>query len=50
MSEHFIRLGMTDDMRQQIEAWRAKQLQETGSIPSFSEAVRLLIAQSLSHG
>lgn len=43
MSDHFIRLGMSNDMKAKIEEWRSKQLAETGSIPSFSEAVRQLV-------
>lgn len=48
MSEYFFRLGMTDDMRRQIEAWRAENPDpETGKIASFAEACRQLIAAGL---
>lgn len=47
VSEHFMRLGMTEEMRQRIEAWRAAQIATAGSIPSFSGAVRLLIERGL---
>ena len=46
-SEHFMRLGMTDDMRQRIEHWRVEQLEHLGRVPSFSEAVRELIERGL---
>jgi hypothetical protein len=47
VSEHFIRLGMSEDMRMRIEAWRMECLKDTGKVPSFSEAVRQLIDKSL---
>lgn len=47
VSEHFIRLGMSEDMRLRIEAWRMESLKDTGKVPSFSEAVRQLIDKSL---
>lgn len=50
MSEHFIRLGMSEDMRMQIEAWRIGQLKDMGKVPSFSEAVRQLIEKGLFNG
>lgn len=50
MSEYFIRLGMSEDMRMQIEAWRIGQLQVIGKIPSFSEAARQLIEKGLFDG
>lgn len=45
MSEYFIRLGMTLDMKTKIESWRAEQQKSTGTVPSFSEACRQLIKQ-----
>lgn len=50
VSEHFMRLGMSDRMRQQIEDWRAANRKEDGGIMSFSDAVRTLINQGLSNG
>lgn len=50
VSEHFIRLGMSEDMRMQIEAWRIGQLKDMGKVPSFSEAVRQLIEKGLFNG
>lgn len=48
VSEYFFRLGMTDEMRRQIEDWRAEnQDPETGKVPSFAEACRQLIAAGL---
>jgi hypothetical protein len=49
VSDHFIRLGMSEDMRMRVEAWRMKCLQETGRVPSFSEAIRQLVDKGLDH-
>ena len=43
VSEHYMRLGMTEQMRKSIDAWRISRLEIDGRIPSFSEAVRALI-------
>ena len=45
--DHFIRLGMTESFRLRIEKWRAKQVEATGRMPSFSDAVRQLAERSL---
>ena len=48
VSEHFMRLGMTNAMKARIEKWRADRLADEGAIPSFSDAVRQLIERGLS--
>lgn len=48
LSEHYIRLGMSLDMKAKIELWRGKQAAELGKVPSFSEACRQLIEKGLS--
>lgn len=45
--DHFIRLGMTPAMANEIERWRAKQGLATGKVPSFSDAVRQMIQRVL---
>lgn len=45
--DHFIRLGMTDSFRLRVERWRAQQVEKTGKMPSFSDAVRQLAERSL---
>lgn len=45
--DHFIRLGMTESFRLRVERWRAQQLEKTGKVPSFSDAVRQLAEQTL---
>jgi len=48
VSEHFIRLGMTQEMQRGINEWCAANADpETGKIPSFSEACRQLITKAL---
>ena len=48
LSDHYIRLGMSNEMRQKIEDWRVlNRNPETGKIVSFSKAVRLLIDNGL---
>ena len=48
MSEYFFRLGMTEDMRRAVEDWRVENRdQETGRIPSFAEALRVLVQKGL---
>ena len=47
MSEHYIRLGMSLDLKGQIEAWRAEEQARMGTVPSFSEACRRLIVEGL---
>ena len=48
MSEHFVRLGMTNDMRRRINEWCARNAdEETGKMPSFSEGCRQLIERGL---
>lgn len=48
MSEHFIRLGMSQDMQRQINDWRVQNADaETGKMLSFSEACRKLIQGGL---
>jgi hypothetical protein len=46
-SEHFVRLGMTQGMKADVERWRVGQLEKTGSVPSFSEALRVLVNKGL---
>lgn len=41
--DHYIRLGMTPQMRDDIERWRIDQGLKTGKVPSFSDAARQLI-------
>jgi len=43
------RINMTidDDMRDRFEAWRAKQYQETGRIPSLADSARILVHKGL---
>lgn len=43
------RVNMTipDDMRDRFEAWRARQYNLTGRIPSLAEAARILIHKGL---
>lgn len=49
LSDHYIRLGMSNEMRQKIEDWRILNRDpETGKMVSFSEAARLLIDKGLS--
>lgn len=51
VSEYFFRLGMTNDMRRQVEDWRIENRDpETGKTPSFAEALRSLIELGLSDG
>lgn len=48
VSEYFFRLGMTNDMRRQIEDWRIGHRDpETGKVPSFAEAIRSLVEKAL---
>lgn len=47
VSDHFYRLGISQGMKEAIEAWRADQFSKTGIIPSFSEATRRLIQLGL---
>lgn len=48
LSQYFYPLKLPDDMRRQIEEWRAANADtETGKIPSFSEACRTLIDKGL---
>lgn len=46
MSER-INMTIPDDMRDRFEAWRAKQYEETGRIPSLADAARILIHRGL---
>lgn len=51
VSEFFTRLGMTNEMRKQVEDWRIQERdEETGKVPSFSEALRRLIDKGLGNG
>lgn len=45
--DHFIRLGMSPSMRDDIERWRANEGLENGKIPSFSDAIRQMIQMAL---
>jgi hypothetical protein len=45
--DHFIRLGMSPTMRDDVERWRAKQGLATGKVPSFSDAIRQMIQKTL---
>jgi len=48
LAQHFIRLGMSNEMRACIEEWRIHNRDpETGKMASFSEACRLLIDKGL---
>ena len=48
MSEHFIRLGMTQDMQRSVNEWCVANADpDTGKVPSFSEGCRRLIARGL---
>lgn len=50
LAEHYVRLGMSSEMRQAVEAWRAENRDpETGKVASFSEALRQLIQAGLAH-
>ena len=49
LAEHYVRLGMSNEMRQDVERWRAENRDpETGKVVSFSEALRRLIQAGLS--
>ena len=49
LAEHYVRLGMSNEMRQSVEAWRAENRDpDTGKVASFSEALRQLIERGLS--
>ncbi|MGB0903080.1 GIY-YIG nuclease family protein [Halocynthiibacter sp.] len=51
VSEHFIRLGMTQEMQRKVNDWCADNRDEgTGKMPSFSEGCRQLIERGLSDG
>lgn len=50
VSDHFIRLGMSEDMRIAVEKYRVACLEADGRMPSFSEAVRQLIQKGLDDG
>lgn len=50
VSEYFVRLGMSDRMRRQVEDWRAENREEGGRVMSFSEALRQLVDKGLSVG
>ncbi len=48
LAEHYIRLGMSNEMRANVEEWRINNRDpETGKMVSFSEAVRLLVERGL---
>lgn len=47
LSDHFLRLGISQTMKNDVERWRVAQLEKTGSVPSFSEAVRRLVQLGL---
>jgi hypothetical protein len=48
VSDHFIRLGMSQDMQRSINEWCAANADpQTGKLPSFSEGCRRLIACGL---
>jgi hypothetical protein len=50
LDEYYCRLGMTNDMRKQIEDWRSlNRDEETGKIPSFVSAIRQLVDKGLGH-
>lgn len=49
VSEHFIRLGMTQDMQRSVNEWCAAHAdKDSGKLPSFSEGCRQLIDKGLS--
>ena len=48
LAEHYVRLGMSNKMRQDVEQWRADNRDDaTGKVVSFSEALRQLIRLGL---
>lgn len=46
MSER-INIVLSDDMRDKFEAWRARQYEVSGRIPSLTEGLRMLIQEAL---
>lgn len=42
-----VNMTMEDEMRDRFEAWRAKQYEETGRIPSMADAARILLHKGL---
>ena len=48
LAEHYVRLGMSNEMRLAVEEWRIENRDpETGKMVSFSEALRQLIQAGL---
>lgn len=51
LAEHYVRLGMSNEMRQAVEQWRVDNREpETGKVVSFAEALRQLIQIGLEDG
>jgi len=42
-----INMTMDDALRDRFEAWRAKQYQATGRIPSLADSARILVHKGL---
>ena len=50
VDEYYYRLGMTIEMRKEVEDWRVLNRDEsTGKTPSFAEALRMLISLGINN-